>query len=292
MFDPATAMVALRFVAFVAASSVFGTSLIATVADPTARDDHPLRRNRWTMLCASSALVAAVLWLRVEAALAGGAWQSVDARLMSTLALDTVVGHGWMLRTALALATVISVRLVSHRSAVVAATSGAMLASFAFGGHAVMDEGVRGSVHIAVDVLHLLAAGAWSGSLLPLASKLRFTVHRFPEAARAKTLLLTYSRAGHIAVTIVVLSGIANTVLDIGDGQYRLESPYVLVLLAKIVLVAVMIGFALRNRYRLTPHLTSQPAVIGLVRRAALAEASIATVVLGLAALLGTLSPA
>ena len=44
-----------------------------------------------------------------------------------------------------------------------------MLASLAWAGHGGATPGRPGDLHLAADMLHLLAAGAWLGTLIPLA---------------------------------------------------------------------------------------------------------------------------
>jgi putative copper resistance protein D len=73
---------------------------------------------------------------------------------------------------------------------------------------------------------------------------------------------------------------------------------YGLVLLAKLALFVIMLGFAAANRYRLTPALEDNltQSISGLrplraLRRSLLLETSTAFAVLGLVGLLRTLAP-
>src|SRR3546814_18790272 len=52
------------------------------------------------------------------------------------------------------------------RFSVMAVSSGVGLATLAWAGHGAMDDGVRGYIHLASDVMHLWAAGAWIGALV------------------------------------------------------------------------------------------------------------------------------
>ena len=51
---------------------------------------------------------------------------------------------------------------------IVALCSAVALATLAWTGHGAMDEAVMGWVHLIVDILHLIASGAWVGALLGL----------------------------------------------------------------------------------------------------------------------------
>src|SRR4030088_3463747 len=47
--------------------------------------------------------------------------------------------------------------------------AGCLSGSLAFAGHAAGGSGIEGSVHLTTDLLHLFAAAAWVGALVPLA---------------------------------------------------------------------------------------------------------------------------
>src|ERR1019366_3967632 len=128
--------------------------------------------------------------------------------------------------------------------------------------------------------VHLLAAGAWLGGLLPLVLCLRRHEGETRLRAEAGATLRRFSGLGHFAVALVVLTGAVNTALTLGVWPVDLSSPYQALLAAKIAIVAAMIGIALFNRYYLTPRIKKEP---GAALRA-LTIASLAEVALGLGA--------
>ena len=158
------------------------------------------------------AALSTLAWLPIQAAMIGESWQSaVDRSTLSTLLWDTAIGKAWLVRLALSL---LLAAALSWRSAssLRLALSGLLLASLALTGHANMDEGTRGVLHILNDALHLLAGGAWLGSLLALPGCLvRLRDPAF--CAEANTALRRFSSAGHLAVALVIATGIVNTVL-------------------------------------------------------------------------------
>jgi len=170
--------------------------------------------------------------------------------------------------------------------------SGSLLASLALTGHANMDEGTRGVLHILNDALHVLAGGAWLGSLLVLPDCLaRLRDPAF--CTEAKTALRRFSSAGHLAVALVIATGIVNTVLVLQRWPTDFTSTYQMLLATKIAFVAGMTGLALMNRYIFVPRMLTQPdRAIIQIRNGTYAELALGASVLALVAFLGILDPA
>jgi putative copper resistance protein D len=169
--------------------------------------------------------------------------------------------------------------------------SAMLLASLSFAGHANMDDGVRGQLHLLNDVLHLLAAGAWLGSLVVLPACLQ----RLRDPAlfsEARTALRRFSSAGHLAVALVIVTGVCNTVLILGHWPTNFASTYQLLLGIKIALVAIITALALINRYVFVPRMRShREQAIKLIRKSTFAELAAGIVVVGLVSVFGLLDP-
>jgi putative copper export protein len=104
------------------------------------------------------------------------------------------------------------------------------------------------------DVLHVLAGGAWLGALLPLIPILRLLDE--PDChADALLSLRRFSTAGHIAVALVLTSGVINTALILQRLPTDWSSPYQALLALKIILIAGMTGLAIVNRYIFVPRM-------------------------------------
>ena len=162
-----------------------------------------------------------------------------------------------------------------------------------------MDEGLRGNVHLAADIVHLLAAGAWLGGLLAFVLMV-FRRSRSPaELALIGHALERFAITGTVAVGALILSGLVDSWLLIGpDHLPQLwTSLYGRLLLVKIGIFLAMLALAASNRFRLTPALERGLAVNGPARAVAALRNSLALeggaalAVLGLVAWLGTLSP-
>lgn len=98
--------------------------------------------------------------------------------------------------------------------------------------------------------LHGLTAAFWLGSLAPLRLVLRHAPGM--EAAR---LVRRFSRGGLIAVAGLAVAGGALTLLQIVDPAAVGTTVYGQIWLAKMLMVALLLGLASVNRLRLTPAL-------------------------------------
>jgi putative copper resistance protein D len=82
-----------------------------------------------------------------------------------------------------------------------------------------------------------------------------------------------------------------NTWLVLGVWPINVASPYQELLLAKIGLVALMIGLAIVNRYFLVPRLRSAPGALRLLGSITIAEVAIGLGVIAFISIIGTLAP-
>lgn len=161
----------------------------------------------------------------------------------------------------------------------------------AFIGHAAMHQGALGVLHRANHALHLLAAGYWFGSLLPLLVCLRYLQQ--PQWRRdAITTLIRFSRWGHLAVAAVIVTGAVNSLIILGSWPLNVASPYQRLLLFKTALVALMVMVALANRYAIVPAMSRVPKLAqrGLVL-ACWIEVGLGGAVLLLVSLFATYAP-
>lgn len=242
--------------------------------------------------------------LSLTANMAGTSLFEVDCDTLGVVLWETAIGTAWMVRIAALAATaaaVIALRRVPLVASLAAATGGAVaLASLAWSGHAAMQEGLSGWLHLAGDIAHLLAAGLWIGALFCLAMLLfapsaAASVGRLRLTHRA---LAGFAAVGTLAVAILVASGIANTFWILGWAGLA-GAPgtrYGQLLIAKLLLFAAMLGLAASNRFRLVPRfetdMTSAPRTALAALRWSIAVETLAGVaILALVAWLGTLDP-
>jgi putative copper resistance protein D len=164
------------------------------------------------------------------------------------------------------------------------------LASLGLIGHAAMQSGPIGWLHRTNLALHLLGGGFWLGGLLPLLAALRL-LGETSLRADAVTALQRFSVIGHGAVALVVITGAGNALLILGTRLFNPFSAYQQLLAAKIVLVSLMIGVALVNRYWLVPRLRQGPDAGRALVRNSLAELALGGVVIALVSFFGLLDP-
>ncbi|MEX1031584.1 MAG: copper resistance protein CopC [Paenibacillaceae bacterium] len=99
--------------------------------------------------------------------------------------------------------------------------------------------------------IHLLAAAIWAGGLLFLI--LLWGRYRHI----AEKLILKFSNASLIAITLLVLSGIVSSILYLNDISYVFETRWGYILLIKVVVVVIVIiiGAVIRRRFIRNGHL-------------------------------------
>ena len=135
-------------------------------------------------------------------------------------------------------------------------------------------------------LVHLLVAAFWVGSLPPLAWAAR---RDGPGAAR---LVENWARVASVAVPVLVAAGLLLAWWILGGVGELLGSWYGWALLAKVALVAVLLGFAAWHRFRLTPALAARaPGAGARLARSVTAEAVVALLVLWAAAEMVSTSP-
>ncbi|MHC8371358.1 copper homeostasis membrane protein CopD [Pseudomonas sp. MDT1-85] len=182
---------------------------------------------------------------------------------------------------------------------VTAFAGGVALASLAWNGHGAMDEGSRRYWHFVVDILHLLAAGAWVGALVAFA--LMAKINALQTEARIRLLARAVNRfevIGAVIVVVVAVTGVVNYLFIVGptlDAVFL--STYGILLFIKVVLFAGMLVLAALNRFHLGPFLElslregQYMVAANALRRSMMVELVAAVVIIGLVAWLGTLSP-
>ena len=181
------------------------------------------------------------------------------------------------------------------RAAAVGVSAG-LVGTLAWAGHAGAGSGIEGAVHLTADVLHLVAAAAWFGSLIPLALLLRATRHDLTESsvAIARAAVLRFSPLGVASVGTLVATGLVNTWVLAGSVPALVGTDYGRLLIVKVALFLVMLSFGAINRLWLTPRLvqaSSSAAALRQIERNSLIEAGLGTIIVVIVGLIGTLPP-
>jgi len=284
-------VVAARIAQFLGAAVLFGMPLFA-LYNRAGVDRRPL------LGAVLLTLAGGVVALGAQtASMAGDAAAIRDPSMIWAVASGTQFGRGLSVRlaaTVLALATLALPR--GPRTPAVALVGAVVMGSFAWTGHGAADEGAAGLTHVVADVLHLLAAGVWIGALAGLL--LLLPRRRGGDLAQLHAALAGFSGVGSTAVAVLLLSGLVNSWFLIGPTRIAEmpSSTYGLLLLAKLVLFAAMLGLAALNRFRLTPalgeSLAADPrAAVDRLRRSLLLETGAGALVLAVVGWMGAIAP-
>ncbi len=315
MNDPLVYARAIHYAATLSvAGSAFFIVFIAEPAFASAGVQTPLPallRPRLAVL-AWTALLLTVLsgaaWLSAVAqAMSGSSWTEVfSERIVWTVLVETGFGRAWLDRFVLAcllagmfvpFLSVHGVKSVAIKSAVVAPAAG-LVGALAWAGHAFGGAGVEGVIHPIADVLHLVAAAAWVGTLLPLALLLAAAGQGTGSIAVVRVATLRFSAFGIGSVGTLLVTGSINTWYLAGSASALTETDYGRLLLAKVGLFLVMVAIAAVNRLRLAPRLVHDATAAGSatalrqLRRNTAIEVTLGAAIILVVAVLGTNPPA
>jgi copper resistance protein D len=248
------------------------------------------------------ALLGAIAWIALVARDLSGQslWHSVAGDSFRLVLLKTQFGHVSLLRFLLMLAVLPFVAALGRNrsSDGVGTMLAAMLvAATAWLGHAGAETGPAGAIHLSADALHLVAAGAWVGALLPLALMLsparRDAISDGAMVARAAAT--AFSDLGVACVGTLFVTGLVNAWFLTGSLPALTETPYGRLLMLKLLLFLVMLGLAALNRLRLLPRLAGDrddSSALARIARHARTEAALGLAIIAIVGILGTLPPA
>jgi putative copper resistance protein D len=186
-----------------------------------------------------------------------------------------------------------------HRRAGAIAVAAALVGTLAWAGHGAASSGIAGAVHLTADILHLIGAAAWFGSLIPLALLLRASrrIGGGGSIAAARTAVSRFSLLGIASVGTITATGLVNTWILAGSIPALIDTEYGHLLLLKVAIFLVMLLFAAINRLWLTPRMEGAPNaavaadMLRRIERNSLIEAALGTIIIVIVGLLGTLPP-
>jgi len=175
-----------------------------------------------------------------------------------------------------------------------------LLASITWAGHAGATIGAERPIHLTVDSAHLIAAGLWPGGLLPLTLVLL-------QACRSSELSLLlaagaitrrFSALSLLVVAALAATGLTNSYFLVGSLRALVTTGYGRLLMLKVLLFVIMIGFGACNLLRFKPQLAlvneqnaKQRDVLRKLMRNVIAELCIGTLIVIIVGALGATPP-
>jgi len=314
-------MIWVRVLHFAATVIVVGANFfLIFVAEPAFRSVQ----NNGVVAATVRSQLAWIIWMSIVIVLiSGAAWLVLQSQQMSDLSLVAVFSEGtvWTVLTQTDFGRVWVARFVlvgflvgamfllqsgpwlnSYPMRVLAVLLAACLAgTLAWAGHAAAsaDSDIEGTVHLTADILHLVAAGAWVGSLVPLAVLLgaAWRVSDQSSVAMAREATLRFSTLGIASVGTLLATGIVNSWVLAGSVHALFGTDYGRLLMVKTALFVLMLLIAAINRLRLTPRLVQKLDFAGAqdalrqLRTNSLIEATLGSIILIIVGVLGTLPP-
>jgi putative copper resistance protein D len=295
------------------ASSIFlvGAAAMIVIAGPSDRPTAQRWERRvlaWARAFALAALLSGIVVVGTQTALfEGRAAAAAEPRAIARVLVDTQFGRVWIVRVGFLLllgsflsAPLSIVRRVDWRAArgEAALLGVAALAPLAVAGHAgaVEPDTLRA---IALDALHVLGAGVWVGALLPLALLLTAAASEDGADARPHAVLAArrFSRLALGIVLVLVTTGTWLAVTHVGNVAGLVGTSYGRLLLTKLVLLLLALGFAALNRSVLLARLGGDGPTVGrpAMRRLAgfvAVEAGLALAILAIVAVMNVTPPA
>lgn len=286
------------------------------------------RRLRYVLLGAVvMGLLASATSILLEAATAAGVsfWEALDRDTVDSVSSTRPV-EAWTLRIVVWLALGIALaaalrprRVPTLRRTVLGATGAAVgpatsrVQMLVFGALAIglaltapmaghTGEHDPRALLICTDTMHVLCMSAWLGGLVMLLIVLGLAARRLPGPDGTRLMAVVvgrFSMLARIAVLILLLTGIAQSVALVGSLSALRDTDYGLLVLAKILLLGLLIalgGFNQRwalPRLRLLAAGAGEPARAATVlRRSVALEVGFALVVIAVTSVLVATEPA
>ena len=300
-------MIVIRFLLYLDLMVIFGLPFFQIYGISGVRHETYNLTNFRSFI--TFAVVTGIILTGINMLLVSNAMSGVtDLRELSIHVIEMVieetdVGISWIVRLCALFTTLGALFLYTNKRVLscllMTMSGGVALATLAWGGHAVMHDGLHYYLHLLSDLTHLGAAGAWTGALVAFAILLmRRNEHNAQSVIVISDSLAKFATAGTVIVVALILSALVNY-LYIAEGNLTplFNSSWGRILLAKTALFVLMLLLAAANRFHLGPRLEvmvregNYDRSVALMRNSILTEFVVAIIILGAVAWLGMLAP-
>jgi putative copper resistance protein D len=292
-----TILALLRGFHLAALASLFGTLVSLVLVLPGelreagAATVQPRRRlvglARWF---GGAALLIGVCWAVLQAAaIAGATTLGETLHALVLVARDTQFGHLVLIRFAILLVAVPLLDGRGWRLVAALLLAGAALAMQGGISHAGAAGGATEAALLTTEALHVLAAGAWLGGLLPLF----VLIEALPPPAAA-AVCERFTPVGLSAVLVIACTAFVQAWQWIGSLARLFGTEYGRIALVKLGLFLLLLVLACLNRFVLTERLRdpAQPLARRWLRMSVAAEVTLGMLVIMAAAFLASAAPA
>jgi putative copper resistance protein D len=261
----------------------------------------------------SAAIVSGVVWFWIVLARMTGdsLWEMPRIDSIGVAITQTQFGRLWTWRLGLMLLFTIANLFARRKCQTFAWSSRAwqyvgliiattLLASITWAGHAGATIGAERPIHLTVDSAHLIAAGLWPGGLLPLTLLLvRASRSREPSLLLASgAITRRFSAVSLLVVGALAATGLTNSYFLVGSLPALVTTTYGRLLVIKLSLFSIMIGFGACNLLRFKPQLAfaneqnaKQTDALRKLMRNVVAELCIGTLIVLIVGALGATPP-
>ena len=282
-----------RWLHFGAVMVLFGSSLFRVYCLMPAISTTLLLR-----IATLIAITSAFVWVSVSITSVTGDLASLyDPATVASYFIDTQFGRVWLVCLLILISIVALVfapgRTLTKSSAhfaTLAATSGSLLISQAWLGHAAAASASGPWPPIIAYGIHVLAAGAWLGGLPALAELTGVQV----ATAALEATLRRFSTLGMLSVAALLVSGLANVLFRISSLTEAAKTAYGQTIVIKITLLVLLLGLAAQNRLYVMPLLRKEQHMsrsLAILKRNVVVEQVFGAGILLAAAVLGLLPP-
>lgn len=296
---------ALRFFQYLLLLGLFGWTAFLVVG-LRAASWVPVRSGRTAAIIAAglAPFVSTGLMLASIAAMMGQTIRALDWPMIEAMTLSTDMGWAFLIRTAFLIAGAMALLAGrdNPRLSIAAICFAVAMMTLGWSGHAAATEGALGWVHRLGNGVHLLAASLWLGAIGWFVN-LSIIAQREAERVPVAPLLAAmdgFAPLGVALVATVAITGLINAQLIFGleRSAATITTNYGVLLAAKIAIVGAMLGFGAHNAWISRRSVTlgesaelDHDAALSRLRHGLAFEMILGTVVLGLVAIFGMLSP-
>ena len=273
-----TASVLLRSLGFGAMFQALGAGLFVLQFERDLQETSS-RVRRLTFSSAVAALLLVCLHYVMEAGRLSGMWSGIFDLELQELVWDSSVRTAWAERS-LGFILLVAASSKHGRAAMLLTVAGvvSVALSFAAVGHTSEPDGPRWLALLLM--AHILVAGFWFGSLLPL-----LWITRYEDRQRTAAVVEAFSTRAVWLVPGLFVAGVILT-WNLVDRWSTFLEPYGILLLVKVTGFSILMGLAALNRWRYGPALRRDAAFVQSFRRSVTAEFAIILVILVMTAVL------